>query len=304
MNWLEVSLVVDAEVAEAVADVLARYTPHGIAIESTAIESALEDGEKPVGPLRVCAYLPINPETEKKRRQIEESLWYLGRIRPIPSPQFLPVEEVNWAESWKQHYRPIPIGKRLIIVPSWMDSPDPIRIPIQIEPGMAFGTGTHPSTQLCLEMLEEFTPQDGDVLDIGCGSGILSIAAVKLGAKRAYGVDIETEAIPAAQANAISNQVADRVEFAPGSVGEIKSGVFPIRQAPLVLANILASILHRLLDSDLGTLLTPGGVLVLSGILEEQMPTMETAVLAKELQIISQKKIDDWVALAVHPKHP
>ncbi len=304
MNWLEVSLVVDGELAEAVSEVLARYAPNGVAIQSTAIEASLNDEGKPVGPLRVCAYLPIDPEIQTKQRQIEEALWYLGRIRPIPAPQFQTFEEVNWAETWKQHYQPIPIGKRLIIVPTWLDSPDQRRIPIRIDPGMAFGTGTHPTTQLCLEMLEEYTPTGEAVLDIGCGSGILSIAAVLLGAQRAYGVDIESESVPAAQANAATNEIADQVEFAMGSVAEIKSGIFPIRQAPLVLANILSSILQRLLATGLGELVSPGGVLVLSGILEEQVPDMEAAVQRHGLQILSRKQIDDWVALAVQPKKP
>jgi ribosomal protein L11 methyltransferase len=303
-NWLEVSLVVDGELAEAVAEVLARYVPNGVAIQSTAIETNLDDEGKAVGPLRVCAYLPIDAETESKQRQIEEALWYLGRIRPIPVPQFQAFEEVNWAETWKQHYQPIPIGKQLIIVPAWLESPDQARIPIRIDPGMAFGTGTHPTTQLCLELLEEYTPDGETVLDIGCGSGILSIAAVKLGAQRAYGVDVDAEAIPAAQANAATNEVASQVEFTVGSVEAIKSGIFPIRQAPLVLANILASILQRLLVAGLGELVAPGGVLVLSGILLEQVPDMETAVHAQGLRIISRKQIDDWAALAVQPQKP
>lgn len=304
MNWLEVSLVVDGELAEAVAEVLARYVPNGVAIQSTAIEPNLNEEGKPIGPLRVCAYLPIDAETKSKQRQIEEALWYLGRIRPLPAPEFQAFEEVNWAETWKQHYQPIPIGKQMIIVPAWLESPDPTRIQIRIDPGMAFGTGTHPTTQLCLEMLEEYTPAGKAVLDIGCGSGILSIAAVKLGAQRAYGVDVEDEAIPAAQANAATNEVETQVEFALGSVEEIKSGIFPIRQAPLVLANILASILQRLLVAGLGELVAPGGVLVLSGILEEQVHDMETAVQAQGLQILSRKQIDDWVALAVQPWKP
>jgi len=304
MNWLEVSLVVDGELAEAVAEVLARYVPNGVAIESTAIEPNLNEEGKAVGPLKVCAYLPIDAETESKQRQIEEALWYLGRIRPIPAPHFQTFEEVNWAETWKQHYQPIPIGKRLMIVPAWLDSPDPTRIPIRIDPGMAFGTGTHPTTQLCLEMLEEYSPAGEAVLDIGCGSGILSIAAVKLGAQRAYGVDVEDEAIPAAQANAATNEMATQVEFALGSVEEVKCGIFPIRQAPLVLANILASILQRLLVAGLGELVAPGGVLVLSGILEEQVADMEAAVQAQGLQILSRKQIEDWVALAVQPRKP
>ena len=299
MNWLEVSLIVDGEMAEAVAEVLARFAPNGVVIESTAIEASVEDEGRPVGPLRVCAYLEINEQIEETRQRIEESLWFLGRIRELPEPAFKTVGEVNWAESWKQHYKPVAIGKRLIIVPAWLESPDETRIPIQIDPGMAFGTGTHPTTQLCLEMLETYTPQGNDVFDIGCGSGILSIAALKLGAARAFGVDVESEAIPAAQKNAATNHVGDRLNIALGSVDEIKTGVFEVQQAPLVLANILAPILMRLLDAGMGDLIAPDGVLILSGILEEQVPEMETKIAEHGLQVLEKRQIEDWVALAV-----
>lgn len=304
MNWLEVSLIVEVELAEAVAEVLSRFAPDGVAIESTAIKANLEDEGEPIGPLRVCAYLPIELDIEKKRQQIEEALWYLGRIRPIPAPKFHPIEEVNWAETWKKNYRPIPIGNSLIIIPAWLESPDLSRIPIQIDPGMAFGTGTHPTTQLCLELLEEYTPMGGDVFDIGCGSGILSIAAIKLGAKRAFGIDIDIEAIPAAQKNAATNKVENQVAFGFGSVDEILSGIFTIRQAPLVMANILASILQRLLNVGLKDLVSPGGVLILSGILEDQIPEMEAKIKEHGLRILSQKKMDDWVAIVIQPSQP
>jgi ribosomal protein L11 methyltransferase len=300
MSWLEVSLTVDGEMAEAVAEVLSRYAPNGVAIESTVIEDSLEHEGHSVGPLRVCAYLPHDEATEETRQRIEESLWHLGRIRFLPKPKFKPIEEINWSESWKKHYRPVKIGKRLIILPSWLDSPDETRIPIHIDPGMAFGTGTHPTTQLCLQMMEDYTPLGGDVLDIGCGSGILSIAALKLGAKRAFGVDLQEEAIPAALENAVVNGVADRVEFTLGSISEIKSGIGGIKHAPLVIANILAFILKKLLDEGLGDLIAPGGVLILSGILEEQVPEMHAAIQLHELQILRQAQIEDWVAFAVH----
>ncbi len=299
MNWLKVSLTVDGEMAEAVAEVLSRFAPNGVVIESTAIENSLENEGHSVGPLRVSAYLKIDETIEETRQRVEESIWYLGRIRGLPKPEFKTIEEINWSESWKKHYRPIQIGKRLIIIPSWLESPDKTRIPIQIDPGMAFGTGTHPSTQLCLEMLEEYTPQEGDVLDIGCGSGILSIAALKLGARRAFGVDIQEEAIPAAHANAADNGVADRVEFTLGSVSDIKSGIWDIQCAPLVMANILAFILKQLLDEGLGDLISPGGVLILSGILEEQVLEMHNAIKFHRLQILKQTQIEDWVAIAV-----
>ncbi len=164
---------------------------------------------------------------------------------------------------------------------------------------MAFGTGTHPTTQLCLEMLDDYTPSGGNTLDIGCGSGILSIAAIKSGAGRAYGVDIQEEAISAAFENAAANGVADQVEFALGSVDEVKSGIFEVKRAPLVMANILASILQQLLDAGLGDLIAPGGVLVLSGILEEQISEMHAAIQVHGLQILKQTQIEDWVAIAV-----
>ena len=299
MNWLEVSLIVDGEMAEAAAEVLARFAPNGVVIESTAIQANVENEGHPVGPLRVCAYLEVDAQIEETRQRITESLWYLGRIRELPEPTFKTIGEVNWAEAWKQHYKPVSIGERLIIVPVWLESPDEERISIQIDPGMAFGTGTHPTTQLCLELLEDYTPLNGEVLDIGCGSGILSIAALKLGASRAYGVDVEPDAIPTAQENAATNGVAENLEIALGSVDEIKAGVFEIQRAPLVLANILAPILKRLLDGGMGDLIALDGVLVLSGILEEQVDEMVANINEHGLHVIEQRQIDDWVAVVV-----
>jgi ribosomal protein L11 methyltransferase len=299
MNWLEVSLIVDGEMAEAAAEVLARFAPNGVAIESTAIQDNVENEGHPVGPLRVCAYLEVDAQIEETRQRITESLWYLGRIRELPEPTFKTIGEVNWAEAWKQHYKPVSIGERLIIVPAWLESPDEERIPIRIDPGMAFGTGTHPTTQLCLELLETYTPLNGEVLDIGCGSGILSIAALKLGASSAFGVDVEPDAIPAANENAATNGVADKLEIALGSVDEIKAGIVEIQRARLVLANILAPILKRLLDGGMGDLIAPDGVLILSGVLEEQVDEMVAKINEHGLHVIEQRQIDDWVALVV-----
>jgi len=299
MNWLEVSLEVDGEMAEAVAEVLARFAPNGVVIESTAVEQFAYSEARPVGPLRVCAYLEVNAQIEETRQRIVESLWYLGRIRDLPEPVFTTVGEVDWTEAWKQHYKPVPVGERLIIVPAWMESPDDARIPIHIDPGMAFGTGTHPTTQLCLELLESYTPQGSDLFDIGCGSGILSIAALKLGAARAFGVDVEADAIPATRKNAATNGVADRLNIACGSIDEVKAGAFEIQQAPLVMANILVRVLVRLLEAGMGDLVAPGGFLILSGILEQQVGEMRTKLAEHQLQIVEQRQIEDWVALVV-----
>ena len=198
----------------------------------------------------MCAYLPVDSQLEETRRRIEEGLWHLSIIQPIISPRYRPIEETNWAEAWKQHYKPETIGKQLIIVPAWLDSPDDARIPIRIDPGMAFGTGTHPTTQLVLELLEtQFLRETEflgvDMLDVGCGSGILSIAAIKLGAGRAFGVDTDPDAVDSARENATANNVSKNIIFDVGSVDQVIAGIFPVRQAPLVLANIIAPILIK-----------------------------------------------------------
>ena len=156
MNWLEVSLTVNGELAEAVADVLARFAYSGVMMEQGVKYTDEEDAGTPSGPITVRAYLEINDQIEETRQKLEESLYYLGMIQPLPAASYKQIADQNWMEAWKQHYKPILIGERLVIVPAWMDSPDPNRIPIKIDPGMAFGTGTHPTTQLCLELMEKF----------------------------------------------------------------------------------------------------------------------------------------------------
>lgn len=304
-GWLEVSLTVDGELAEAVAEVLARYAPDGVVIHSTGVEQGEEEWGREVGPLRVSAYLPAGPQLGVSRRQIEEALWYLGRIRPLPAPEFKCVAQSDWAEDWKQNYRPINIGRRLVIQPAWIEAFPAGRLPVLIEPGMAFGTGTHPTTQLCLEILEDEVQPGQAVIDVGCGSGILSIAALKLGAGRAVGVDIDTAALASAKENARLNGVLERFEIGTGSVGNLLEGAFSLHQAPLVLANILAAVIVRLLDDGLAELVAPGGVLVLSGILEPQLEGREgyvsvlTALERHGLRVVERRQIEDWVALVV-----
>jgi len=314
-TWLEVSLIVDGELAEAVAEVLSRFAPGGVVIESTAVTAGADDSEgRPVGPLRVAAYLPVDTDLEDTRRKLEESLWYLGRIQPLPAPQFRSVQEADWAEAWKEHYHPITIGRRLIIVPAWLENPDPGRIPIRMDPGMAFGTGTHPTTQLCLELVDElydegrttkdeenllssFVLRPSPVIDIGCGSGILSVAAILLGAERALGVDVDPLAVEVALENATLNKVSDRIETGLGSVSEVLAGRFSLRRAPLVLANILAPVIVRLLDDGLGDLLSPSGSLILSGIIQEQAGDVEAALQQHGLHLVERRQSGDWVAL-------
>jgi ribosomal protein L11 methyltransferase len=299
-SWLEISLIVNGELAEAVAEVLARYVPGGVAIESTAVTANEDDeGGRTVGPLRVCGYLPIDENTEETRQKVEQALFYLGAIAPLPAAQFRTVQETDWAEAWKAHYHPIAIGEKLIIVPAWLESPDAGRIAIRMDPGMAFGTGTHPTTQLCLELVEQMLGQTQQVIDVGCGSGILSVAARKLGAAFALGVDIDPLAVKVSQENAVLNGVTAGCEWGAGSVIEVKRGDFAIRQAALVLANILAPIILRLFGDGLTDLVAPGGTLILSGILDTQADEIVQAAAGHGLALVERKQIADWVALAL-----
>ena len=302
--WLEVSLTVDGEMAEAVAEVLGRYLHAGVVIESTAvIAGPADENGQTVGPLRVCGYIPVDENLEDTRQKIEQGFWYLGRISPLPEPIFKKIQEVNWMEAWKEHYHPIPIGRRLLILPAWIAPPNDGRIPIRIELGMAFGTGTHPTTQLCLALAEDFftllkSTEGVRVIDIGCGSGILSIAGLKLGVEKALGVDIDPEAIRASGENAMLNDVHHQLELGIGSVTDVLSGKFSFQRAQLVYANILAPVLVHLLKQGLGELVMADGWLILSGILAEQSPEVETALDMHGFHHVDKRQMGDWVALA------
>jgi len=304
-------MTVNGELAEAVADVLARFAPNGVMTEQGVKFVDEEDEGTASGPIAVRAYLPFDDQLEDRRQKIEEALYYLGRIQPLPVPAFTPIADQNWMEAWREHYRPIPIGRRLLILPAWLESPEPERIAIKIDPGMAFGTGTHPTTQLCLELMETVFDGPGSgvgsregadgprVIDVGCGSGILSIAALKMGAAAALGVDIDPESIKNSRENADTNNIGEELVLGIGSVGEILDGKFPWRSAKLVLANILAPVIVRLFDAGLAELVEPDGMLILSGILQEQAQGVIGAAESKGLRMGESRRIADWVALSV-----
>jgi ribosomal protein L11 methyltransferase len=307
MNWLEVSMTVDGELAESVADVFARFAPNGVMTEQGVKYNDAEDAGTPTGPITVRAYLEVNDQLEETRQKLEESLFYLGMIRPLPVPAYKQIADQNWMEAWKQYYKPILIGERLLILPVWMESPNPERVAIKIDPGMAFGTGTHPTTQLCLELMEKCvetlkvseTFRVFDVIDVGCGSGILSIAALKLGATNVLGVDIDEESVKNSRENADTNGVGDELVLGVGSVSEILEGKFAFKKAPLVVANILAPVIIRLFDAGLADLIEEHGSIVLSGILFEQEQSVIEAGQAKGLRMNERRQIGDWVALTM-----
>lgn len=296
-HWLEVSMTVDPELAEAVSEVMNRYVSNGVVVESGVTFVDAEDEGTPYGPARVFGYMAIDEKTEETRRRLEEALWHLGQIKPLPQPDFKLIQDEDWMASWKNHYHPIRIGKRLLILPAWVEDPNQGRIAVKIDPSMAFGTGTHPTTQLCMEFLETTVAPDQPVIDVGCGSGILSIGAVKLGASKALAVDIDNAAVRSTKENAQANGVLEKIEARVGSVVDVSKGEFSIRQAPLVLANILAPVIIRLFDLGLADLAAPGGKVVLSGILDEQAGEVINSAAAHGLRQVETRQMGDWVAI-------
>jgi len=303
MPWLEVSLTVNGEAAEAVADLLTRFAPDGVAVRPVSVEHILgltADEVRVSDDVVVSAYLPADGDLEAKRSQLEESLWHLGQLLPLPSPTYQTVVETDWSESWKANYQPLRIGRRLMIVPAWLDPPlEPSDLAIRLDPGMAFGTGTHPSTMLCLKAIERHLKPGQQMVDLGTGSGILAIAAARLGAGSVLALDIAPEAVRVAGENVATNDVAHTVRVAKASLAEVLAGQFGSAwlSSPLVVANILASVIIPLLEQGLGTLVAPGGLLVVSGILDKQAYRIIAALQAAGLTLAAEERMEDWVAL-------
>jgi len=289
VKWLAVSMTVPGELAEAVADVLARFAPSGTAVSGVP---PLDTADH----LTVQAYLEEPSAGPDAKRRIAEALWHLSQITPIPEPSFTWIEEEDWAESWKEHFRPLSVGRRLVVVPAWLANDEPERLPIVLEPGMAFGTGAHPSTRLCLEALEERVRPGDVVVDVGCGSGILGIAAARLGARRVLACDIDADAVAAARRGAELNGLTGTIEVFHGSVAEAAARLSQ-RKADVVLANILAPTLEALLRAGLIGLARRDGVIVLAGILSGQRDGVARAAEKAGLRLTAETAEGDWVAL-------
>jgi ribosomal protein L11 methyltransferase len=305
-RWIEVKIKCDGEVAEALAEVLGRFVSNGVVVESETIFNPRSQENEPTGGMIVSGNLPVDEDLEHNRRKLEEAFWHISQITPLPPAQYRPIYDQDWMAAWKDHYQPIKIGKNLLIMPAWLDPQEgEARLVIRINPAMAFGTGTHPTTQLCLRLLEQHIIPGHPVIDVGCGSGILSIAALKMGAIRALAVDVDGQALASTLENAALNGIDSTIlETGKGSVQEILAGHFSLQEAPLVLVNILAPVIIRLLGQGLGRLVSDGGILLLSGILEEQEPEVRQAAEGAGFRQINRLTDGDWVALAMEKIKP
>jgi ribosomal protein L11 methyltransferase len=285
MEWLEVSVTADNEAAEAVAEVLSRYAHRGVVIE------AGPEGWN-AGPVVVRAYLPADDQLWANQRRIERALGHLDGIRPVSVPTFRPVAEEDWAEVWKDRLNVLRIGQRIVIRPSWQDhGPGPGDVVIQLDPGMAFGTGLHPTTQMCLSALEEHVQSGMEVLDLGTGSGILAIAAARLKAKHVLAVDHDKQAARVAYTNVVANRVQETVTVRQGSLQDV-SGRYD-----LVVVNILARVIVEMVQQGLSERVRPDGVVITAGITVEQVPDVVEACERGGLELVDRKQSGDWVSL-------
>lgn len=299
--WIEVSLEVTQELAEPVASALGEIIPEGVVIERVFGDVFPKEMDEIIGPIRVYGYLPVDDQLEERRLQINRALYFLGRISPLPEPSYAPLKAEDWTTAWQQGYEPIPLGSDLIVVPSWLENPDPARTAIFMDPGRAFGSGTHPSTQLGLILIQESLAEEPAerMIDIGCGSGILSIAAVKMQVGYVLGVDTDLTAVQTAEKNARKNQAEEATHFALGSVREILQKEFEIETAPLVVVNMIVPLLEKLLEAGLKKVVSPGGILILSGILEDQIDNLQALLYHQGLKIKTRRQQGEWIALAL-----
>jgi ribosomal protein L11 methyltransferase len=296
-RWVEVALEVDGEAAEAAAELLQRYGYQGVSIEHEGIppDKLDEDELPPPERLVVRAYIPDDERAPQMRAQLEAALSHLNWLYPMPQPAFRVIDEQDWAEAWKAHYHPVRIGRRLLIRPQWVQMTlDPDVVEIALDPGMAFGTGTHPTTQLCLEATEAIMPPGAQVIDLGCGSGILAIGAAKLGAAHVLALDIDPIAVEATRANAAYNGVAAHITAQQGSLETVLTSA---RRFDFALVNILARTIIQLCDAQLGQIIRPGGLAVFSGIILEQAEDVEAALRRTGLEPYARRKWGDWVAI-------
>jgi ribosomal protein L11 methyltransferase len=303
--WIELSVAADIEAVEAVSEILGRVAPVGTSVEPAfeLVDEGLGARVDPTRPAIVRAYLPAGDEAAA-RRAIAEATEALGHLqafglRPIGELTSRVVHEADWAEAWKAHFPVLRVGRRLVIRPTWREHEAlPGDVVVAIDPGMAFGTGLHPTTRLCLAALERVGDRGaldgGRVLDVGCGSGILALAAVRLGAAGAVGVDTDPIAVEATLANAARNGLTDRVVA--------REGTLPSGEAPfaLVLANLIAAVLVPLAPQLRGEL-ARDGTLLASGIFVDREAEVAAAFEAAGLAITARDAEGDWVALEARP---
>ncbi len=288
MPWLQVRLAISPAQAETYEDALLEVGAVSVTFMD-AEDQPIFEPELNTTPLWTHTHLLALFEADTDAQAVFAHLQLLTDAE-LPEHHAEVIEDQDWERSWMDNFHPIRFGQRLWIVPSWLDAPEPDAVNLLLDPGLAFGTGTHPTTALCLEWLDGQPLEDCEVLDFGCGSGILAIAALLLGAKHAVGTDIDVQALEASRDNAGRNGIAE------ASFPLYLPEDLPTQQADVLVANILAGPLVSLAP-QLSTLVKSGGRLALSGILAEQGEEVAAAYAADfDLDPIANR--DGWVRIS------
>lgn len=301
MDWLEITVRIPPEGVELVSEIFRETGTGGVIIEDPAVilqYAAVTHPEEWAVPTTagdgfplVKGYLPVEKGLSGRIEEFKKSLNLLD-LNPTPEIITRVVPEEDWSNAWKAYYKPVRVGMRLVIKPSWEEyHPLEGELIIEIDPGMAFGCGTHPTTSLCLGLLEKYTRPGMTVYDIGTGSGILAVAAAMLGASRVVAVDIDPVACRAASENAARNKVTAQVEVIQGNLLDLLED-----GAGLIVANIIASVIAGFAPEAAGALV-PGGVLIASGIIRERTAEVIAALTAAGLTVCEQLEEGRWVAL-------
>lgn len=292
MNVTELSIRADAESAEALAAAFNEYAYGGAVIEQVVTP---EQGETldAARPFTVRAFLLNDDTLDEKRRAIERSVWALGMLRPLGELEIHALAEEDYANAWKKYYKVLHVGTRTVIKPSWLEyTPRANDIVIELDPGMAFGTGLHPTTRLCLAMLEKYVTPGCTMLDVGTGSGILAIGAAKLGVAFVDARDIDPIAVETAQKNVTASGLSDQIHVSRASI-LVESDP---RRFDIVCANIFADTIAELAPA-LVQHLKPEGVFIASGILVERAHLVETAMQTQSMTLVEKIQEEDWLVM-------
>jgi ribosomal protein L11 methyltransferase len=301
MEWVEVSITTSQEAQELISNFLIDLGSPGVVLEDHSPPPPFSDSDievkSDVGDCVIKGYFPLGAHLTEITDQINKYLALLEGNQISVGAKTLQtriLQEENWESNWKKYFKPFPVGKRLVIKPAWEPyEPGPNQVMIHIDPGMAFGTGKHETTQLCLELLEENISPGLRVLDVGTGSGILAIAAAKLGASQVLGIETDPVAIQYARENLIKNAVQSKLTLYLGSLESLS----PVNEPfDLVLMNIRPQVILSLIE-PLKKYLKPTSILILSGILETEGREFIKALKLKSLVIKKQKLKGEWIAL-------
>jgi ribosomal protein L11 methyltransferase len=293
MQWIEIAVTVIPAEGDAVADVLAAYGHEGVSISRDDIQpDHWDEGELPEPDVvTVRAYLVADERAEAARADLDTAL----SSRGYPPARYSIVNDQDWADAWKAYYHTSRVGRRIVIRPVWEDyAAQPDDVVISLDPGMAFGTGTHATTRLCLMSIEDLLVAGDRVLDLGSGSGILAIGAVMLGAAHVLAVDIDPMAADISRENAEVNGVAHAITAQAGTLATVLATG---QTFDLLLANILARIIIQLCDEGLGEVVRAGGRAIFSGIILEQVEDVKAALDRAGYQVTFVRVEGDWVSI-------